>query len=75
VVVVTAPEEVQVARLMAARALTREEAITRIRSQMPLDAKARRADFVIENGGELRETRRRVEEIYTMLLRTGSKKT
>jgi len=75
VVVVTAPEEVQVARLMAARALTREEAITRIRSQMPLDAKARRADFVIENGGELRETRRRVEEIYTVLLRTGSKKT
>lgn len=75
VVVVTAPEEVQVARLMADRGLTRNEALARIRSQMPLGAKAQRADFVIENGGELWETERRVQEIYEWLLRTGSKKT
>lgn len=75
VVVVTAPEEVQAARLMADRGLTGEEAVVRIRSQMPLWEKVRRADFVIENGGDLWETERRVQEIYEVLLRTGTKKT
>lgn len=75
VVVVTAPEEVQVARLMAERGLTQEEALARVRSQMPLAEKVRRAHFVIENGGDLWETERRVQEIYEVLLQTGSKKT
>jgi dephospho-CoA kinase len=75
VVVVTAPEEVQVARLMADRGLTREEALARIASQMPLGEKERRGDFVIENGGALQETERRVQEIYEWLLRNTSKKT
>lgn len=75
VLVVTAPEEVQVARLMADRGLTREEALARVRSQMPLAEKVRRAHFVIENGGDLWVTERRVQEIYEVLLQTGSKKT
>jgi dephospho-CoA kinase len=75
VVVVTAPEEVQVRRLMADRGLTREKALARIRSQMPLSEKVKRADFVIDNGGELWETERSVQEIYGRLLRMGSKKT
>jgi dephospho-CoA kinase len=75
IVVVTAPEEVQVARLMADRHLTHEEALARIRSQMPLQEKVRRAHFVIENGGDLKETERRVREIYDVLLRKGSEKT
>ncbi|MFQ5847078.1 MAG: dephospho-CoA kinase [Candidatus Methylomirabilales bacterium] len=75
VVVVTAAEEVQVARLMADRGLTRDEALIRIRSQMSVGEKARRADFVIENGGEFWVTEHRVEEVYEAMLRTGSKKT
>jgi dephospho-CoA kinase len=75
VVVVTAPEGVQVKRLMAARGLTREEALARIRSQMPLEMKERRADFVIENGEELGQAERHVREIYALLLRKGRKKT
>ncbi|MFQ5881934.1 MAG: dephospho-CoA kinase [Candidatus Methylomirabilales bacterium] len=73
VVVVSAPEEAQVTRLMAARRLTQEEALARIHSQMPLREKVKRADFVIENGGDLQETERRVQEVYK-LLRVGSKK-
>lgn len=75
VVVVTAPEEVQVVRLMADRGLCREEALARIRTQMPLSEKVKRADFVIENGGDLGETERRVREIREKILRGGPKKT
>lgn len=75
VVVVTAPEEVQVTRLMADRRLTREEALGRIHSQMPLPEKVKRADFVVENRGDIRETEKRVQEIYEVMLQTGSKKT
>jgi len=74
VVVVTAPEEVQVSRLMADRGLSREEALARIRSQMPLHEKVRVADFVIENAGDLQEVERRVQELYQALLQKGSKK-
>lgn len=75
VVVVTAPEEVQVTRLMADRRLTREEALGRIHSQMPLPEKVKRADFVVENRGDIQEAERRVQEIYEVMLQTGSKKT
>lgn len=75
VVVVTAPEEVQVARLMADRGLSREEAVARIHTQMPLAEKVQRADFVIENGGDLQETERKVQEVTGVLFRGGPKKT
>lgn len=75
VVVVTAPEEVQVTRLMTDRGLSREEALARIHTQMPLSEKVKRADFVIENGGDLQETERKVREIFQVLLRVGPKKT
>jgi dephospho-CoA kinase len=75
VVVVTAPEEVQIARLMADRGLTREDALARIASQIPLGEKERRGDFVIETTGALQQTERRVQEIYEWLLRNAVKKT
>ncbi len=75
VVVVTAPEELQVTRLMTDRGLSREEAVARIHAQMPLAEKAKRADFVIENGGDLQETEREVQEVIRGLLRGGPKKT
>ncbi|MFQ5961422.1 MAG: dephospho-CoA kinase [Candidatus Methylomirabilales bacterium] len=75
VVVVSAPEDLQVARLMADRGLTREEALARIRSQMPLQEKVKQAHFVVENSGDRWETERRVHEICDVLLGTGSEKT
>lgn len=59
--VVTAPEDVQMARVRARDHLSAEEAARRLRAQWPLALKAQRADRVIDNGGSTEETRRQVE--------------
>ncbi|QCX24420.1 dephospho-CoA kinase [Companilactobacillus futsaii] len=46
-------EEVQLKRLMNRNNLTREVALNRINSQMPMSEKRDRADFVIDNSGDL----------------------
>lgn len=51
VVVVWAPREVQRARLVARDGLAPEAAETRLAAQLPIDEKAARADFVVENAG------------------------
>ena len=56
-VVVSAPEDVQVARAAARDASTADEARARIRAQMPLAAKVKLADFVIDNTGTLADLR------------------
>jgi dephospho-CoA kinase len=58
--VVTCPRRVQLARLMATRRLTREEAEARVRAQPPQRARSRRADVVIPNGARIEETWRQV---------------
>jgi dephospho-CoA kinase len=52
VVVVWAPAAVQRARLTARDGLAPTEAEARIAAQLPIDEKADRADFVVENVGE-----------------------
>jgi dephospho-CoA kinase len=66
VVVVSATRRNQLARLQE-KGMTRREAENRIRSQLPLGEKTKSADFVIDNDGSLKETRRQVEEIYLQL--------
>jgi dephospho-CoA kinase len=39
----------------------------RMKSQIPDEEKARRADYVIDNSGSLEETRRQVEKVFTEL--------
>jgi dephospho-CoA kinase len=51
VVVVWAPPDVQRARLEARDGLAPPEAEARLAAQLPLDEKAARADFVVENAG------------------------
>ena len=48
IIVVTADREAQIARLKKRNGLARAEAVRRIRSQMPLAAKIRHADFVLQ---------------------------
>lgn len=67
VVVVYAPEETQVGRLMERDDLSRDEAFTRLRAQMPIDKKVTMADTVIDNSGSLADTRRQVEELWQSL--------
>lgn len=51
IVVVWAPRDVQRARMMARDGLTTAEADARLAAQLPIDEKAARADFVVENAG------------------------
>jgi len=66
-VLVEASEAVQLERLMARMGLSQEEAMQRIRSQVPLEEKRRHAKFVIENGGSLKETERQVRAVWEQL--------
>ena len=52
VVCVTSTEEMQVQRLLK-RGLSRADAQARLAAQMPVQEKARRADYVIQNDGDL----------------------
>jgi dephospho-CoA kinase len=66
VVVVAASEQTQLRR-SEEKGMSREDAQNRIKSQLPLKDKIEAADFVIDNDGPLEETRRQVEEIYSLL--------
>jgi dephospho-CoA kinase len=52
-VVVYCREEIQLMRLMERNGLTKEEALARIRSQIPIEDKKHQADFLINNNGAL----------------------
>jgi len=52
-VVVYAPSDVQLERLMARDQMDEEEALAKIKSQLPIAEKIRQADFIIHNGGTL----------------------
>lgn len=67
IVVVAAPEDVQVDRLVRSRGLTPAEARQRFSSQWPTAAKAALADFVIDNGGDLSATEAQVGLVYADL--------
>lgn len=54
-VVVAAPESAQLERAVLRDRSTREEALARIRSQMPLAEKAAAADLIVQNDGSLAE--------------------
>lgn len=62
-VVVAAPEDVQVARACARDRATPEEARARIRAQMPLAEKTKVADFVIDNDGTLEDLERKTDAV------------
>jgi dephospho-CoA kinase len=57
VVVVTAPLEVQVERARARDGSTPDDVLARVRAQMPLTEKLKRADYVIDNAGTIDVTR------------------
>jgi dephospho-CoA kinase len=67
------PEQ-QLERLMVKAGLPREAAERRIRAQMPLDEKRRRADYVIDCSGSKEETRHQVEALFPELQRLAGLK-
>src|SRR5205814_5908822 len=61
------PEQ-QLARLIAKTDLPLADARRRIASQLPIEEKRRRTDFLIDCSGSLDETQRQVEALYPKLL-------
>jgi len=64
-------ETVQLQRLMRRNNFTEKEALARIKSQMPLKEKKRRADSIIDNNGSLDQTQL---QMNTILQKWGFKK-
>jgi len=67
IVLVEAPEAVQLARLQS-RGLDEAEARRRLATQWPAARKAARADFVIDTGTDLATTEVQVARIHAALL-------
>jgi len=67
IVVVYVPESIQLKRLMKRDGIDQNEAMARIRSQMPIDMKRQKATFVIDNSGKTEATRRQTLDIYNHL--------
>ncbi len=68
IIVVYCPEEIQVERLMARNNLSREEALKRIKAQLPLEEKLKYADYIIDASGTIEQTIAQTEKVYQSLL-------
>jgi dephospho-CoA kinase len=69
-VVVAAPEDVQIRRAMARDSATEEQARARLAAQLPLAAKIAVADYVIDNQGDRAATERRADEVLQSIRST-----
>jgi dephospho-CoA kinase len=67
IIVVYLNREEQIKRLLIRNSLTQEEAINRIDSQIPMEKKLKKADYVIDNGASLGHTRIQVKQIWQEL--------
>ncbi len=67
VLVIIAEHETQISRLVKRDGITRESAMARVSSQMPLSEKVRYADWVVDTDGGLRTTKAQVYKVWTDL--------
>lgn len=67
--VVAVDFELQVKRLMERDGFCKDEALSRIQAQMPLEAKIELAQAVIDNSGSLESTYQKVRELWQTLER------
>ncbi len=64
IVLVYAREDQQLERVMARDGLSREDALARIRAQLPIEEKRQLADVVIDNTSSWEDTEKRVRELW-----------
>ncbi|HEU4563668.1 MAG TPA: dephospho-CoA kinase [Gemmatimonadaceae bacterium] len=69
IVLVDAPRELRLERLVRDRGLREDEAMNMITAQMPAELKRARADAVIDNDRSLVQLERRVGELWDALVR------
>ncbi|GGJ23221.1 dephospho-CoA kinase [Deinococcus roseus] len=71
-IVVDAPLEERIARVMARDGLSREQVLSRDNSQMPAAEKRQKATYVVFNDGSLEHLETQVNRILDALLKSGS---
>ncbi len=67
VIVVYAPQQLQIERLMHRDRISEAEALARVRSQMPIEEKKEKATIVIDNSGTIDHTRQQTLDIFKRL--------
>ncbi|WP_457598929.1 dephospho-CoA kinase [Hydrogenimonas sp.] len=71
VIVVYAPREVQKRRLIEREGLTEEEVEARLNAQIDIEEKRRRADYLIDNSGNLKQLQRECERVFDEITGNG----
>ena len=73
ILLVSADEKTQIQRVLKRDNRTYEEALNIINSQMSLDEKKKKSDFIIENNGSILELEQKVDEfLKKLILKIGS---
>ncbi len=67
IITVFTSEETAVERLTHS-GFSRSDVLARLRNQLPIEIKKKRADYTIDNSGPKEETRKQVEKIYRVLV-------
>ena len=67
VIVVYAPEHIQMKRLMQREDISKSDALARIRSQIPIEEKKDKATIVIDNSGTRENTRKQTLKLFQRL--------
>ena len=66
-ILITCRKEIQINRIIARDNCTKEEAISRINSQMSQEEKAKFADYIIDNSNSFEELQKKVLELISVL--------
>jgi dephospho-CoA kinase len=74
VLVVYVPEQQQIERLVERDGISRKEAAHMLKAQLPINEKLAYADFVVNNGGSMEETKKQVEEVWLELKKLQGEK-
>ncbi len=72
VVLVYAPDEIALERLLAERGMSESDARARIAAQLPIEEKRRRTRFVIENTGSREQLRAELDRVWPEVVAQGS---
>lgn len=71
VIVVQSSEEHQIQRILNRGTLSHEQAVARIKNQMPLEEKIKYADFILDNDSQPEDLRKKAQELHARLLKVS----
>ncbi|MGQ9570326.1 MAG: dephospho-CoA kinase [Thermodesulfovibrionales bacterium] len=74
IIVVYTDVELAVNRLIKNSGIAKKDALLRLRAQLPIEEKMKRADFLIDNSGALEDTIKQVKKVYKKLAKEAVKK-